>query len=170
MRAIRKDRNIVFKLMWLLFASIITLPAMAANIAYIYGDIAANGTLPSGNQAPYHQMLLTDTGPNGTSQFRAIVESEALTLHALMMCSTPSYMLMEPQTISVINEIRQYRKESKHPIYFTLDAGPNIHLLYPDNIAEQVSPFIKEVLQPYCVGGKMIYDKVGKGPQKLTHE
>jgi phosphatidate phosphatase APP1 len=66
--------------MWLLFASIITLPAMAANIAYIYGDIAANGTLPSGNQAPYHQMLLTDTGPNGTSQFRAIVESEGHTI------------------------------------------------------------------------------------------
>jgi len=101
-------------------------------------------------------------------RFGEIVESEALTLHALMMCSTPSYMLMEPHTISIINEIRQYRKETNNPIYFTLDAGPNIHLLYPESISEKVSPFINEVLKPYCVGGKIIQDKVGQGPKKLS--
>jgi len=101
-------------------------------------------------------------------RFGTIVESEALTLHALMMCSTPSYMLMEPHTISIINEIRRYRKETKQPLYFTLDAGPNIHLLYPDSIADEVNPFIIEVLKPYCVDGKIINDRVGQGPKKLS--
>ncbi len=139
-----------------------------AGHALMNGNIYAENRYMQANQNLMD--IIRSMKEGDLEKFGAIVESEALTLHALMMCSTPSYMLMEPHTISVINEIRQYRKESKHPIYFTLDAGPNIHLLYPDNIAEQVSPFIKEVLQPYCVGGKMIYDKVGKGPQKLTHE
>lgn len=101
-------------------------------------------------------------------KFGEIVESEALTLHALMMCSTPSYMLMEPNTISIINEIRRYRKETNHPVYFTLDAGPNIHLLYPHNIEQEVNPFINEVLKPYCVDGKIINDQVGQGSKKIS--
>jgi len=101
-------------------------------------------------------------------KFGEIVESEALTLHALMMCSTPSYMLMVPNTISIINEIRQYRKDTSLPIYFTLDAGPNIHLIYPDNISEEVNPFINEILKPFCISGKIIRDQVGKGPKKIS--
>lgn len=99
--------------------------------------------------------------------FGEIVESEAMTLHALMMCSTPSYVLMEPDTLSIISAIRQYRKETGHHVYFTLDAGPNIHLLYPDDIKTEIQTFVEQQLKPYCIDGKIIRDHVGKGPQKL---
>ena len=49
-------------------------------VAYIYGDIAANGTQPSGSAPPYDQMLLTDTGATGLSDFKALVEGEGFAI------------------------------------------------------------------------------------------
>ncbi len=100
-------------------------------------------------------------------KFGAIVEEEAMTLHALMMCSTPSFVLMAPSTLSMIERIRRFREESKLPVYFTLDAGPNIHLLYPKSTAKKVGAFISEELVPLCENGRLILDNVGKGPKKI---
>ena len=55
--------------------------AHAGRIAYIYGDVAADGTIPSGNAEPYDQMLLTDTGNTGLSQFKTLVESQGHTIN-----------------------------------------------------------------------------------------
>ena len=99
--------------------------------------------------------------------FINITESEALQLHALMMCSNPSFILMRPNTLSIINEIRAFREETKIPLCFTLDAGPNVHLLYPENEAEKVEHFINDSLVAYCFDNKWIADRVGDGPKKL---
>jgi len=100
-------------------------------------------------------------------KFGAIAEEEAMTLHALMMCSNPSFILMAPSTLSMIEKIRQFRELSKLPVYFTLDAGPNIHLLYPQNIKRKVDEFIYAQLERYCEQGKMIHDNTGKGPFRV---
>ena len=99
--------------------------------------------------------------------FINITESEALQLHALMMCSNPSYILMKPNTLNLINEIRRFREETKIPLCFTLDAGPNVHLLYPEKEADRVVDFIQSVLVTYCNEGRWIADRVGDGPKKL---
>jgi len=99
--------------------------------------------------------------------FGKLAEDEAMTLHALMMCSDPSYVLMKPKTLSAIEDIRKFRRENNLPIYFTLDAGPNIHLLYPDGIKNKVSKFINTDLKAYCQDGKIIKDMVGMGPERL---
>lgn len=52
----------------------------AVQIAYIYGDVAEDGTIPSRSAPAFHQMLLTDTGNRGCSQFKAMVESEGYTI------------------------------------------------------------------------------------------
>jgi len=52
----------------------------AANVAYIYGDVAANGDVPSGAAEPYDQMLLDDSGRTGLTQFKALVESQGHTI------------------------------------------------------------------------------------------
>lgn len=90
-----------------------------------------------------------------------------MTLHALMMCSSPSFMLLAPSTLTMIEKIKRYREESKLPVYFTLDAGPNIHLLYPNNIKRKVDAFIFAELEKHCEGGKMIHDNVGEGPYRV---
>lgn len=100
-------------------------------------------------------------------RFGEILESEALTLHALMMASSPPYILLRPNTLECIERIRQWRKETGHPLYFTLDAGPNLHLLYPDQIAPAVKAFIREFLLPFCEDRMYLADRVGKGPEEL---
>lgn len=100
--------------------------------------------------------------------FGKITEDEALTLHALMMCSHPSYILMEEGSLSVIKAIQQFRKDTQIPIYFTLDAGPNVHVLYPDAYSEPVQQFIDNSLKQYCSGERIIKDRIGNGPEKLA--
>lgn len=92
--------------------------------------------------------------------FINIAESEANQLHDLMATSTPSYTLKEPNTTRIIEEILNFRKETQLPVCYTLDAGPNVHLLYPDYCYEKVHAFINDVLKGYCFDNKYIDDKV----------
>ena len=100
--------------------------------------------------------------------FISIAESEALMIHSLMLTSNPSYILMKPNTLKVISKITEYRSESKLPICFTLDAGSNVHLLYPNNIKYKISDFINNELTKYCSSNKYIEDQVGSGPEKIN--
>ncbi|MDQ0477528.1 diphosphomevalonate/mevalonate 3,5-bisphosphate decarboxylase family protein [Chryseobacterium sp. MDT2-18] len=81
--------------------------------------------------------------------FIKMVEHEALTLHAMMMMSEPAFILMKSGTLAVINKIWQFRKETSLPLFFTLDAGANVHLLFPANIDEdKIQEFIiRELIQ-----------------------
>lgn len=100
-------------------------------------------------------------------RFGQIIESEALALHAMMMTSDPSFILFKQGTLEIINRIRQFRLDEKLPVFFTLDAGANVHLIYPDQIAGKVSTFIRSDLLVYCENGQYICDRVGKGPQEI---
>ena len=99
-------------------------------------------------------------------QFVRITESEAMQLHALMMCSNPSFILMKPHTLRIIASIREFRRETDIPVCFTLDAGPNVHVLYPAAEAELVERFIMDELEPYCHHSQWIADQVGMGASK----
>ena len=99
--------------------------------------------------------------------FIKIIELEALSLHAMMMTSSPSFILMQPNTLFVINEVYEFRKRTTIPICFTLDAGANIHLLYPHLFFKKVQNFIKEKVLKYCVKKQFINDHVGVGSKKI---
>ena len=99
--------------------------------------------------------------------FIKIVESEALTLHAMMMTSLPYFILMKPNTLEIINKIWKFRNETKTPVCFTLDAGANVHILYPENVRENVLQFIKDELVGYCQNGNYICDEIGNGSQLI---
>ena len=99
--------------------------------------------------------------------FIDIVESEALTLHAMMMTSMPYFILMKPNTLEIINKIWAFRKETKSNICFTLDAGANVHVLYPENESESVAKFINNELVAFCQKGEYINDKIGFGAKLL---
>lgn len=99
--------------------------------------------------------------------FIKIVESEALTLHAMMMTSMPYFILMKPNTLEIINKIWGYRKQTNSKVCFTLDAGANVHVLYPENETESVLKFIKNELVAYCQNAHYICDKIGFGVKQL---
>ena len=100
-------------------------------------------------------------------EFIKIVESEALTLHAMMMTSLPYFILMKPNTLEIINKIWEFREVSKTSVCFTLDAGANVHVLYPENEKEEVFQFIKDELIVYCENRMYICDQIGFGAKKL---
>ena len=92
--------------------------------------------------------------------FIDIAESEALQLHEMMATSTPPYKLIEPNTLNIIESVRNFRQETHIPACFTLDAGPNVHLLYPAAFDAKVKSFIKENLLQYCHENQCIDDVV----------
>ena len=100
-------------------------------------------------------------------EFIKVVESEALTLHAMMMTSMPYFILMKPNTLQIINTIWKFRNETNIPVCFTLDAGANVHVLYPNNVADKVLQFIKNELVGFCQNGQYICDEIGNGAIKL---
>lgn len=101
------------------------------------------------------------------SVFIEVVESEALQLHAMMMSSMPYFILMKPNTLEIINRIWAYRKATKSKVCFTLDAGANVHVLYPKAEKDTVITFIKTELAPFCKNGEFISDEAGLGATKL---
>jgi diphosphomevalonate decarboxylase len=100
-------------------------------------------------------------------KFIVLVESEALTLHAMMMTSMPYFVLMKPNTLEIINKIWAFRKNTNSKVCFTLDAGANVHVLYPENEAKQVLDFIKNELVAHCQKDEYINDKIGFGAKQL---
>ncbi len=111
--------------------------------------------------------LITIFKSGDLSKFIKIVESEALTLHAMMMTSMPYFILMKPNTLEIINKIWSYRNETNSNICFTLDAGANVHVLYPEKEKEEILEFIKNELVAYCQNGQYLCDQIGFGAKKV---
>ena len=133
-------------------------------------DLMHNHPFAQQRFAQAHQNLsaiktILETG--NLDEFIKIVESEALTLHAMMMTSLPYFILIKPNTLEIINKIWNYRTETKIPICFTLDAGANVHVLYPENVRESVLQFIKDELVGFCQNGNYICDSIGTGAIKI---
>jgi diphosphomevalonate decarboxylase len=97
------------------------------------------------------------------AEFIKIVESEALTLHAMMLTSMPYFILMKPNTLAIINALWNFRNKTQIPVCFTLDAGANVHVLYPAAVKEKVLQFIQDELVAYCQNGQYICDCIGTG-------
>jgi diphosphomevalonate decarboxylase len=100
--------------------------------------------------------------------FIQVTENEALTLHALMMTSQPGFMLMEPESVRIIRQIQAFRENTGLKVCYTLDAGPNVHLLFFKKDFEQVKRLIVEDLIINDKQNSWIHDKCGSGPQKVN--
>jgi diphosphomevalonate decarboxylase len=99
--------------------------------------------------------------------FLEIMEMEALALHAMMLTGKPGYLLMQPGTLSIIQKIREFRKDTGKRLGFTLDAGANVHLIFSGDDSDQVHDFISSELLPHCENGRAINDRMGDGPQRF---
>jgi len=111
--------------------------------------------------------LITVLKSGDLKAFISIVEREALTLHAMMMSSDPYFILMKPNTLEIINKLWAFRAKTGLHICFTLDAGANVHVLFPENEANEIQEFIKTELAVHCQNRHFIEDKLGQGAQQL---
>jgi diphosphomevalonate decarboxylase len=62
------------------------------------------------------------------SSFGRIIEEEAINMHAVMMTSVPPLHYWAPGTLRVIYKVIEIRERGRE-CYFTLDAGPNVHVI-----------------------------------------
>ena len=99
--------------------------------------------------------------------FTQVVEQEAMMLHAMMMTSNPYFLLMKPNTLAIIQKVWEHRKQSGLSMVITLDAGANVHLLYPAEEKSKVVAFIVNELSRYCADNYYIHDHVGNGPEQM---
>jgi diphosphomevalonate decarboxylase len=121
-------------------------------------------------QANSNISKITEVLQNGdVKQFIEIVESEALSLHAMMMTSNPYFILMKPNTLKIIHKIWDYRANTNSKICFTLDAGANVHVLFPANEKETVNNFIINELIQFCQENHYICDRIGLGAKQLSN-
>ncbi|GAB4548706.1 MAG: diphosphomevalonate decarboxylase [Anaerolineae bacterium] len=62
------------------------------------------------------------------SAMGVLIEQDAVMMHAVMMTSRPPLYYWTPETIAVIQAVQRWRAEGL-PVYYTIDAGPNVHLI-----------------------------------------
>lgn len=104
-----------------------------------------------------------------TRDFAALgreVEAEALEMHSVMMTSTPSVHYMSPASSRFLAALRKSRHELGTPAYFTMDAGPNVHVLCERRCADQVLEAIQALATDAAENQNfsIIQDAIGTGP------
>lgn len=73
-----------------------------------------------------------------------VVELDSDMMHAVMMTSTPALHYWKPASLSVMNAVRQWRGEGL-PVCYTVDAGPNVHVICPETEARVVDKKLREI-------------------------
>ncbi len=90
-----------------------------------------------------------------------VMELDALTMHAVMMTSRPSLIYWLPGTLAVMHAVRAWRHEGI-PAYFTIDAGPNVHVItlpaYAADVRHrlQALPDVQEIIECRTGEGAMV--------------
>lgn len=96
------------------------------------------------------------------ARFGELIEAESMELHAIMMTSTPPLIYWHPETLKLMACVKSWRSEGL-PIYFTIDAGPNLHLIVEDkNI-----PALLAKLKNICEVKKTIVNHPGGGARLI---
>ncbi|ACT57489.1 diphosphomevalonate decarboxylase [Candidatus Liberibacter asiaticus] len=73
-----------------------------------------------------------------------VAEKNALKMHATMIAASPPLLYWQKETIQGMERVWDARQQSI-PIYFTLDAGPNLKLLFTHKIEETIKQFFPEI-------------------------
>jgi diphosphomevalonate decarboxylase len=79
-----------------------------------------------------HTLLARDLAAMGP-----ILEQDALMMHAVMMTSRPPLYYWTPDTLEIVQAVQRWRADGL-AVYFTIDAGPNVHLICAAGDAAEV--------------------------------
>ncbi len=70
-------------------------------------------------------------------------EQDAIMMHAVMMTSDPPLFYWEPGTIELIKAVRIWRMKDNLPVFFTIDAGPNVHIITTKQLRKEIETRVK---------------------------
>jgi diphosphomevalonate decarboxylase len=98
------------------------------------------------------------------AQLGPVIEQDTLAMHGVMMTGRPSLIYWEPATIKLMKAVREWRETDKLQVYFTIDAGPNIHLICEQ---ETVAP-VHERLARLPEVERIIISRPGPRPEFIN--
>lgn len=76
--------------------------------------------------------------------FAEIVEQDSDLMHAVMMTSQPALFYWKPATLAVMETVRSWRRDGL-PVAYTIDAGPNVHVLCPQSEMGKIAANLREI-------------------------
>ena len=97
------------------------------------------------------------------AQLGPALEMDALLMHAVMQTSTPSLFYWQPATLEILQAVRRWREADGLAAYFTIDAGPNVHVICEAAAVEAV----REQLAALPCVQTVIVSRPGPAPQML---
>lgn len=71
-----------------------------------------------------------------------IMELDSNLMHGVMMTSNPALFYWQPATLTVMRAVREWRLAGL-PVAYTIDAGPNVHVICPQDQAAAVTEKLK---------------------------
>jgi len=93
--------------------------------------------------------------------FAEIVELDSNMMHSVMMTSDPPLYYWQPGTLEIMSAVQSWRSAGL-PVCFTIDAGPNLHLICPAEAAKAVKRKLGAL-----VNVKSILTSTPGGPARL---
>jgi diphosphomevalonate decarboxylase len=78
------------------------------------------------------------------SRFAGIIEQDSDLMHAVMMTSQPALFYWQPATLAVMEAVRVFRRDGV-PVAYTIDAGPNVHVICLQADTEKMSEYLKSI-------------------------
>jgi diphosphomevalonate decarboxylase len=89
------------------------------------------------------------------------LEVEALEMHAVIMTANQPVHYLNQDALQFIADLREARRQGEIHAYFTIDAGPNIHVIHEAGEHER----LKLWLQRRFTADRLLHDSVGAGPR-----
>lgn len=89
-----------------------------------------------------------------------LLETEALEMHAVIMTASTPVHYLNQGTLEALAKLREARYQGELPAYFTIDAGPNVHVIHEAADHAQV----KAWLETQFGAEALLHDEVGQGP------
>ncbi len=71
-------------------------------------------------------------------------ENNALSMHATMIATIPPILYWQPESVTIMHKVWQLREQGLE-VYFTMDAGPNIKLMFLENDEKIIKDTFKKI-------------------------
>jgi len=73
-----------------------------------------------------------------------IAELDSNMMHAAIMTSKPPVLYWQPATVAVMRAVHSWRRDGL-PVFFTIDAGPNVHVICPSDYSTRVTTLLEQI-------------------------
>ena len=98
------------------------------------------------------------------ASFADIMELDSNMLHAVMMTSHPALFYWQPATLTIMQAVREARAKGL-PACYTIDAGPNVHVITEATEAEHTADLLRSLR-----GVNEVRTAYVGGPARLSSE